>query len=45
MPGCLKVKTWQRCGFTPDMTWAMAPSFPAASIPWKITRSANWFDA
>ena len=38
--GCLKLETWQPCGFTPDMTCRMAPSLPAASMPWKITSSA-----
>ena len=38
--GCLKLVTWQPCGFTPDMTCRIVPSFPAASIAWKITRMA-----
>jgi len=39
--GCLKLKTSQPSGLTPDMTWRMAPSFPAASMPWNI-RSNAW---
>src|SRR5579863_3862399 len=38
--GCSKLKTWQPCGFTPDMTCLMRPSLPAASIAWKISRTA-----
>jgi len=30
--GCLKLKTSQPCGLTPDMTCLMAPSLPAESI-------------
>jgi len=43
--GCLKLKTWHPCGFTPDITWRIAPSFPAASIAWKIKRTAWRLDA
>jgi hypothetical protein len=38
--GCLKLKTWQPYGLTPDITCLMAPSFPAASIAWKMMRIA-----
>ena len=38
--GCLKLVTWQPCGLTPDMTWRMAPSLPAASMAWKMRRRA-----
>jgi len=31
-PGCLKLKTSQPCGLTPDMTCRIAPSLLAASI-------------
>lgn len=34
-PGCLKLKIWQLCGSTPDLTWRVVPSFPAASPPQK----------
>ena len=37
--GCLKLKTWQPCGFTPDITCLMALSLPAASMAWKISSS------
>ena len=37
MDGCLKEYTWHPCGFTPDMTWLMVPSFPAASIAWNTS--------
>ena len=30
--GCVKLNTWQPCGLTPDITWRIAPSLPAASI-------------
>ena len=43
--GCLKLKTWQPCGLTPDMTWRMAPSLPAASIPWKMSNRESVLDA
>ena len=35
--GALKEVTWQPCGFTPDMTCLIVPSFPAASIAWKMS--------
>jgi len=35
--GCLKLKTSQPSGLTPDMTCRIAPSLPAPSIPWKIS--------
>ena len=38
--GCLKLKTWQPCGLTPDITCLMTPSLPPASIAWKMTSSA-----
>jgi len=38
--GCLKLNTWQPCGLTPDIACLMAPSLPAASMAWKITRMA-----
>jgi len=38
--GCLKLNTWQPCGLTPDITWRIALSFPAASIAGKISRMA-----
>ncbi len=34
--GALNEKTWHPCGLTPDMTCLIAPSFPAASIAWKM---------
>ena len=34
--GALKLATWQPCGFTPENTCLIAPSFPAASIAWKM---------
>jgi hypothetical protein len=38
--GCLKLETSQPAGLTPDMTWRIAPSLPAESMPWKISSSA-----
>ena len=39
--GALKEDTWQPCGFTPDITCLMVPSFPAASMAWKISSTAQ----
>ena len=43
--GALKAATWQPCGLTPDMTCLIAPSFPAASIAWKIRSTPQRFCA
>ena len=39
--GALNEYTWHPCGFTPDITCLIVLSLPAASIAWKIRRSAH----
>jgi hypothetical protein len=43
--GALNENIWVACGSIPAMTCAMAPSFPAASMPWKITSTLHRFIA
>jgi len=38
--GLLEAGDFASCGLIPDMTWRMAPSLPAASMPWKMSKSA-----
>ena len=39
--GDLNEYTWQPCGLMPDITCLIAPSFPAASMAWKISSTAH----
>ena len=43
--GALKEETWQPCGFTPDITCLIVPSFPAASMAWKMSNRDQRFCA
>src|ERR1700676_1009592 len=43
--GSLKDVTLQPCGFTPDMTCRIVPSFPPASMACKMTRRARLLSA